>query len=240
MRHFILSGVIILFISTLALAQVESGAIKYKQTNYLKIEAPQGTMPSNIPNSMDIYTELLFNKTTSLYQKDPDYKETFDPNDNMPRMFRRWRQASYITYYKDTPSSTFLEETNLFGKDFLVSDDIPSFKWKVSAGEQKDILGYTCMKAYYQDSTYNIVAFFTPQIPLSHGPEKYNGLPGVILELQSASVHIMATEVNLKDVKIDKPKKGTKTTRADFEKIRDEKTKEQAEMWRGRGRGMHR
>jgi len=50
------------------------------------------------------------------------------------------------------------------------------------------------MKASYKDSTTNIIVFFTPQIPLRYGPDKFGNLPGIILEVQSAQMHILATD----------------------------------------------
>ena len=36
--------------------------------------------------------------------------------------------------------------------------------------------------------TIDIVAWYTPQIPVSHGPAEFGGLPGLILELKVVQV----------------------------------------------------
>lgn len=212
-------------------AQVNSGTIKYKHTTYFEFE----NMPADMPKSQEAFMRMSFNSNESLYEKDPDVKVTNDENENTPRMFRRMRDRSNKIIYKNLESNSVLEQTGLFGKDFLVSDSIAAIKWKVSAGEQKVILGYTCMKAMFKDSLNNIVVFFTPQIPLRFGPDKYGNLPGVILEMQSAQTHIIATELSKDAPQITAPTKGDKMSRKEFDKIREEKMKEQREMWGRRG-----
>ncbi len=231
-----LRNLILLFISSFATlqtigAQFTSGTIKYKHTTYFEFE----NMPADMPKSQEAFMRMYFNANESLYEKDPDIKEASTENENTPRMFRRMRDRSNKIIYKNLESNSILEQTGLFGKDFLVSDSIAAIKWKVSAGEQKVILGYTCMKALYKDSLNNIIVFFTPQIPLRFGPDKYGNLPGVILELQSAQTHIIATEVTKDMPEIKAPAKGDKMNRKEFDKIRDEKMKEQREMWGRRG-----
>ncbi len=228
----------LIFISVILNAQTTEGTIKYKATTYFEFE----NMPADAPKSMETVMRLKFNKTSSLYEKDPDIVEVENPNDNTPRMFKRMRNQGTKSYYKNIGEGKVLEQISFFGKEFLVSDSIANIKWKVSAGEQKTILGYTCMKATFKDSTNNLVVFFTPQITVPTGPEKYGKLPGLILEIQSAQTHIIATEVNKDPLQkaIEVPSKGEKMKQADYKKLRDEKMKEQREMWGGQGRRMNR
>jgi GLPGLI family protein len=212
-------------------SQSGSGIVKFKHTVFFEFE----NMPADMPKSSESFTRLVFNGPESIYEKDPDIKIEVNENDNTPRMFRRMRERSNKTTYKNLEKSIALENLNLFGKDFLITDSIENFKWKVSAGEQKIIAGYTCMKASYKDSLSNIVVFFTPQIPKKFGPDKFGNLPGIILEVQSAQTHIIATEIKLEATEIKVPTKGDKMTRKEFEKLREEKTKEMRQMWGQRG-----
>lgn len=237
MYQKILTFVILILASTSLASQKQSGTIKYKHTTYIDTESMPANMQMDMPKSFDAFMQLKFNKTASLYEKDADHKEEVDPNDNRPRMFRRMRERANRIIYKNIKESTVLEQTSLFGKDFLISDSLKSVKWKVSAGEQKVILGYTCMKATFKDSTNNLVVFFTPQLPVGFGPDKYGNLPGVILEVQSAQQHILATDVKLEESDVIPPSKGDKVTRKEFEKIKEEKMKEQREMWGGQRGG---
>jgi GLPGLI family protein len=103
-------------------------------------------------------------------------------------------------------------------------------KWKVSA-EQKQIAGFQCQKAVLQDTSRQVEAWFTTQIPVSVGPGEFADLPGLILELSMAGGDrtVVAEKVDLKPVEakmIEKPTKGKSVTREEFNKIRDEKLKE--------------
>ena len=57
-----------------------------------------------------------------------------------------------------------------FGKEFLIEEGLPSTKWKLHSGEQRDILGYTCIKATQQKDSITITAWFTPKLAVPVGP----------------------------------------------------------------------
>ncbi|MBQ9711993.1 MAG: GLPGLI family protein [Bacteroidales bacterium] len=47
----------------------------------------------------------------------------------------------------------------------------------------EEILGYRCMKASTFYGGRHYTAYFTPEIPISDGPWKFHGLPGMILKV---------------------------------------------------------
>ena len=56
-----------------------------------------------------------------------------------------------------------------------------------------------------------VEAWYTLQIPISHGPAEYWGLPGFILEVSSGNTTILCSEIiiNPQDkIKIEAPEKG--------------------------------
>jgi GLPGLI family protein len=92
--------------------------------------------------------------------------------------------------------------------------------------------------------TIEVTAWFTPQIPLGHGPGEYAGLPGLILELNADRTTLLCSKIvmNPKNLpEIEAPTKGTVVTQAEFEDIVTKKTQEMRENWRNRagrrGRG---
>ena len=217
--------------ASVLIGQVKEGIIKYKQTVYFEFE----NMPADMPKSMESFHRMILKNDASLYEKDPDVKSQNNDSENTPRMFRRMRPTK--TIYKNMLTSKVIEQQNMFGKDFLVMDTIENFKWKISAGEQKVVAGYTCMKAFYKDSTNNFVVFFTTQIPKKNGPDKFGGLPGVILEVQSAQTHIIATEIiNSPVPELVIPSKGDKMSRTEFTAMIKQKTEEMRQMWGDRRR----
>lgn len=88
-----------------------------------------------------------------------------------------------------------------------------------------------------QPKTEEIVAWYTPMIPASHGPDEFGGLPGLILELSTSNTTILCTKVVLnpkEPVTIEAPVKGKEVSREEYTKILEEKGKEMAERF-GRG-----
>jgi len=65
-----------------------------------------------------------------------------------------------------------------------------------------------------------VVAWYTPQIPVSHGPAEYWGLPGLILEVSAGNTTMLCSKivVNPKDeLKIEAPDKGKIVSKAEYE-----------------------
>jgi GLPGLI family protein len=229
------SNLVLLFIafSFNCLNAQKSGIVTYNHTTFFEAEG----MPSDFPKSFTNVMMLKYNENNSIYQRDPDHIEEEPMGGGGGRRYMRMANRNNNIQYKSLKDKTTIEQVDFFGKNFVVSDSIEKFPWKISAGEQKTILGKMCMKATYSDSTSKYVVFFTPQIPISTGPDKYANLPGLILEYQSAKTHIIATEIKENADEITPPSKGDKLTRAEFVKLRDQKIAEQKEMWGNRGGG---
>lgn len=89
----------------------------------------------------------------------------------------------------------------------------------------------------------NVTAWYTPQIPVSSGPQSYWGLPGLILEINAGRTTMLCTEIVLNSadtVKIEKPTKGKKVNREEYNKIIEVKTDELKERFKNRRRGGRR
>ena len=125
--------------------------------------------------------------------------------------------------YKDVQEKMYINKRELFGKVFLVKDNIEPTKW-VMTGESKKIGQYNAFKATYtkeveeqvfsfsrrqqqnNDQENNnpaqpktklvtMTAWFTPEIPVSTGPAMYGGLPGLILEISDGNRTMLCTKV---------------------------------------------
>jgi GLPGLI family protein len=166
--------------------------------------------------------------------------------------------------YKNTKEGIVLEESEFFGKQFLISESGTKPAWKLGA-ETKKIGEYTCYKATLvkEVDAFSIAAFgrrgnnndaaekideaaktmivtawYTPQIPVSQGPGEYWGLPGLILEVNAGTTTVLCTEITMnpkEKVTLKMPKKGKKVTREEYNKIVKKKTDEMREQFRGRG-----
>lgn len=78
-----------------------------------------------------------------------------------------------------------------------------------------------------------VTAWYTPEIPVSQGPESYWGLPGLILEINDGKTVILCSKVvlNPKDkVAIKAPTKGQKVKQNEYDEIVIKKVEEMREM----------
>lgn len=93
----------------------------------------------------------------------------------------------------------------LFSKYYL-KDQYYSIKWQITNNE-KTILGYNCKEAIgnYRGRDYKV--FFTTEIPIQNGPDSFDNLPGLILEVSSDDnvVKYIATEIKENDEEIYNP-----------------------------------
>lgn len=82
-------------------------------------------------------------------------------------------------------------------------EPIPDLKWNVSS-QFKNIMGYNCQYATTTFRGREYEAWFTVDIPLSYGPWKFQGLPGLILEVKDSKGEYHFTANGIKQVKDEK------------------------------------
>lgn len=213
---------------------------------------------------------LQFNGEESLYKEE---ERLSGINEGRGARFQAMMSSfSGGVQYKNIKKNEFLESKEFFGKQFLISDEAKEIKWVIT-GETKQIGKYTCLKATTikevnpvnfgrfrprnkktdakenpsEKKTVVVTAWYTPQIPVSNGPGMYNGLPGLILEVNEGNTTILCSEIVLNtsaNNEIKKPTKGKEVSREEYNKIAKKKMEEMREMFQrrrggrnGRGRG---
>ncbi|MDN3548812.1 GLPGLI family protein [Mucilaginibacter aquaedulcis] len=94
------------------------------------------------------------------------------------------------SFYMDLRQRSYTGYKEVFEQSFIVKDTIRPIKWKIT-NEKRDILGFECRRAnaVILDSVF-VVAFYTTQISTCGGPESFNGLPGMILQVSLPHEHI--------------------------------------------------
>lgn len=100
-----------------------------------------------------------------------------------------------IVYYDKRKDSIFVREKMI--NDYVITkESTPQINWKLS-NEYKTIKNYNCQKATCDFRGRSYVAWFTNEIPISEGPWKFKGLPGLILEMEDTKhqVKLYATEI---------------------------------------------
>ena len=74
-----------------------------------------------------------------------------------------------------------------------------------------------------------VEAWYTPQIPVGHGPAEFWGLPGLILEVRTGDTTMLCSEILInpeKKIKIEAPDKGKVTTKSEYQATIINKMKE--------------
>ncbi|MBD1261903.1 GLPGLI family protein [Maribacter polysiphoniae] len=214
--------------------------------------------------------ELVFNAKESLYEEDEKLEQP-GGNSGRGRGFRAMGSAGG-DLYKNIEDGRYLIKNELFGKIFLIEDDLEKLDWKLES-DTKQIGKYTAYKAVavktvkrpnmqalfrrrntdgkdgegtkekkveeFIEKEVEIVAWYTPEIPINQGPADYWGLPGLILAVSDDVTTIVCSKITLnpkEKIEIKAPKKGKKVTQAEYDEISREKMKEMRENFRG-GRG---
>jgi GLPGLI family protein len=120
--------------------------------------------------------------------------------------------------------------------------DFRNFRMKKKEADKKEEVGKTnLMDEIDLPKEITITAWYTPEIPISQGPENYWGLPGLILEVNDGKTTILCSKVvlNLKDkVELLAPTKGEVITQKKYDETVVKKMEEIREMGGGRNGSM--
>lgn len=196
---------------------------------------------------------LNFNKKASIYKQEEVLEKPTGKNKRGRRFGMMFGGASGKTY-KNITTKESIRAVEFFGKSFLIQDPLQNFSWKLE-NETKKIGKYNCFKATAMVKEVRnpfssgakkevkdilVSVWYTPEIPVSMGPGKYWGLPGLILGVNAGKTQIVCSKIvmNVKEKEeIKAPKKGKKITEAAYEKIVEKKTAEMRERFKnGRGK----
>lgn len=198
--------------------------------------------------------KLSFDKSTSIYKEEENLAAPQVGESSMQVMVIGAGGADIL--FKNTKNNTYVDQKDTMGKIFLVKDDIKKIDWKLEK-ETKFIGQYQCFKATYikmvpkpMDFTeYNkykeegkevekveqiVTAWYTPQIPVNNGPAMYQGLPGLILQINDGKLSIVCSQIILnpeQKITIKAPQKGKEVNQEVYNKIREKKQKEMLERY---------
>ncbi|MBB2950148.1 MULTISPECIES: GLPGLI family protein [Sphingobacterium] len=145
------------------------------------------------PQFLKVNYKLEFDKDHSFFQ---EIKNSQNTNGGIYEQYTELQIRN--TIYTKHADSMYQIEKELFNNKFFIKDKKKQIRWKIT-NENREILGYTCIRAngVLNDSIY-VVAFFTPSIPYDVGPECIGGLPGAILNLYlpDDNVSYISKEIN--------------------------------------------
>ena len=95
-----------------------------------------------------------------------------------------------IKLYFNYPAGKITVEDDVFIDSYEYTEDIEKIQWQIFPDETKEILGYNCIKATCTFRGRDYIARYAPDIPISKGPYKFSGLPGLILRVTDSQNQI--------------------------------------------------
>ncbi|NII28828.1 GLPGLI family protein [Pseudoflavitalea sp. X16] len=142
--------------------------------------------------------------------------------------------ATGTQFLKNYNSDLLTIHQTAFGEEFLISDTLAPIKWNITA-ETKNIASFECRKATGIFRGRNYTAWFTTDIPVSAGPWKLGGLPGLILQAEDDKHQVAFTAVK---ISLPSPEKlllanhftGKKVSREQFRKFTAQKQEDRQKM----------
>ena len=183
--------------------------------------------------------ELLIDNNESFYNHIPKISnEQVEGNMfNISASFSADANPIYI----DTQSEIFIEQAEIANQAYLIKDDLPNINWKIPK-ESKEIAGFPVLRAVaFLNDEFNtkILAWYSPKLTYKTGPERFWGLPGVILSIETSITHsngtqegmeYVATKVETTSKPIKIPTKGKKVSIEEFNTIRADFLSKQRQM----------
>ena len=115
--------------------------------------------------------------------------------------FPHVRMSTYI--YKNYPTGQMTITDRISSQGYRYVDSLHAQIWTMG-DSTREVLGYTCQQATADFRGRHWTAWFATDIPVSEGPWKLGGLPGLILEAYDEGQQHVFTAVGLERVK-DEP-----------------------------------
>jgi GLPGLI family protein len=144
----------------------------------------QSTMTfPNIGQKQNLYNLHVFDKSSFFVFLGKDEKNSINQNTPSSNRFNIVKDLKARKIYAPSQFGT-------------IEDSLILMSWQLDKS-QKVILGYSCKKATCTFRGRNYEAFYAEKIPISNGPFKFGGLPGLILEISSTDKFIRYEAVQI-------------------------------------------
>jgi len=233
------------------LSAQQSGMITYSEVTKLDIKGIAGLdLGDMMPNEISAAKALFFDQSSSVYMDTDDHVSEdieLESDDGSFQMVLSTSDDTEDILFTNLKDKKSLHQTGFMGKEFLIESDIEKAKWKIT-DERIKYLGFVCQKAILTETVpatpgddtsepteREVVAWFTPEIPLPIGPGDYHQLPGAVLlvSVDDGKRELKATSVDFDyDVseRLGVPTKGQRVTANEYRDIIAQKMKELQEI----------
>ena len=232
---------VLLFSFNLIVAQ-KNGTVTYR-AYFSKSEATEDLYQNDIKAYQELKTEemmardltfnLDFNENESLFYLSKSLISDYGSQDSKESVIGLF--YGYDKIYVNKTEDKLIEQLYYSFGTLLKKRKASLVKWDLTT-ETKEISGYKCYKATYtyiqkwkgREFPWEVIAWYSPEIPVQFGPIRYSGLPGLILELSEKNIGYIVDKITFSEEapKIKIPNKGEVLTEEEIDK-RQKKAKEQ-------------
>jgi len=212
-----------------------SGSVIYTETVKIevKLEGEMAAMMKDLPSEKKSEKILWFSPYASLY-------DDFQKEGEDQAMGGYWHSEGGVKIVMNTPENKIftdfenkeiIEQKEFMTRMFLIKGGMAEKDWKIT-GRQEMILDYPCIEASNTDTSGVVTrVWFTPSINIPAGPGEYSNLPGLVLKVDIADGKrtLMASRISFEEPGeevFEKPDKGKKVSREEYNDIVAEKMKE--------------
>lgn len=226
------SVVCVLFLLLVNFINAQYFKIKYEEVKssdeQVKMldKIPDPKLREQIKNQLlaPLYYELLLDNNVSLYRNIKNIEGEDKAQEEMQsgnvRIMVVKNESTGI--YQNYKTEEYLSGQSIMGRDFFIKDKIVKFDWKLT-NETKKIGNFNAKKATATYDGKQVEAWYAEEIPINAGPGAYNGLPGLIVQVNSGESEFNAISVEKLSQKptIEKPvqkEKSRVVTRDEFAK----------------------
>ncbi|MFV0331528.1 MAG: GLPGLI family protein [Dysgonomonas sp.] len=141
------------------------------------------------------YNKLIGDSLNFVYSK-----QGMDINSMLEKVSIYTRNGSRENIFTNYPKGK-ITSTNFFtGSSFLYEEPLIKTNWKSESGNLT-VSGYKCKKASTTLFGRKYTAWYAPDIPISNGPWKFSGLPGLILKVEDDK-----KQISFECIAIEKPR----------------------------------
>lgn len=230
-------------------------------------EAQKKEIESRMKNRLEKTYILIFNKEESVFEEDEKLDAISGATDSWGKNFAAGEQYKNVKQNAQIQSQEFYgkqflvkdnllpiewkmeSETKQIGSYmcFKATASVPtddlnwySFSWDQLRNSEKNTEIEGDDNSTQTIAMTEVEAWYSPQIPVGHGPSEYWGLPGLILEVSAGNTTMLCSKLILNPeakMKIEAPEKGKIVTKSEYQQTIFSKMKEFRDNRMGRGRG---
>jgi len=152
---------------------------KYLRTEYFSLIVYNSN--SVFQSKRQLATDSIYSSYDSMPFSQEVFSQMKDAVGNSPKT-----EFSY-TIYKDINNKKITYVDDIQPNKYSYTEPINLFTWNINSSV-KTINGYNCQQATTLFRGRRFTAWFTRQVPVSEGPYKFSGLPGLIIKISGGGL----------------------------------------------------